>query len=165
MARKLTQGGETTAAMTELEIQMKCGTPERCILLAHSAPSVQMFYALRMRLETSTDAWLREFLNLDGLDSLLDSMCQMTGKGFTSFSDAILQLDCISCIRVILNTNIGLDFMVRNDTYTPKLALGMSTAYCQRILFFICITFVHVIFHVSIVSYTCISYRIEFYIF
>ncbi|XP_033743492.1 inverted formin-2-like [Pecten maximus] len=113
-------------SMTELEIQMRRGNPEKCILLSHSAPSVQMFYALRMRLESSSEVWLQEFLDLDGLQSLLTSLCQMTGRGFTSFSDAIFQLDCISCIRNILNTHVGLDFMIKNDGYTSKLALALN---------------------------------------
>ncbi|OWF54490.1 inverted formin-2-like [Mizuhopecten yessoensis] len=124
MARRRSDNVERS--MTELEIQMRRGTPEKCILLSHSAPSVQMFYALRMRLESSSEVWLQEFLDLDGLQSLLASLCQMTGRGFTSFSDAIFQLDCISCIRNILNTHVGLDFMVRNDGYTSKLALALS---------------------------------------
>ncbi|XP_069129228.1 inverted formin-2-like [Argopecten irradians] len=113
-------------SMTELELQMRRGNPERCILLSHSAPSVQMFYALRMRLESSTETWLQEFLELDGLQSLLTSLCQMTGRGFTSFSDAIFQLDCIACIRNILNTHTGLDFMIKNENYTSKLALALN---------------------------------------
>lgn len=112
------------ASLTELEVQMKKASPEKCISLSHSSPSVQMFYALRTCLETCSDTWLHEFLELDGLESLLDSLIQMTAKGFTSFSDAIHQLDCLACVRAILNTNTGLDFMVRHDMYTPKLSLG-----------------------------------------
>ncbi|XP_060080017.1 inverted formin-2-like [Ylistrum balloti] len=124
MVRRRSDNAERS--MTELEIQMKRGTPEKCILLSHSAPSVQMFYALRMRLESCSEAWLQEFLDLDGLQSLLTSLCQMTGRGFTSFSDAIFQLDCISCIRNILNTHVGLDFMIKNDGYTSKLSQALS---------------------------------------
>ncbi|XP_071126193.1 inverted formin-2-like isoform X2 [Mytilus edulis] len=114
------------ASLTELEVQMKKASPEKCISLSHSSPSVQMFYALRTCLETCSDAWLHEFLELDGLESLLDSLIQMTAKGFTSFSDAIHQLDCLACVRAILNTNTGLDFMVRHDMYTPKLSLALN---------------------------------------
>ena len=48
----------------------------------------------------------------------------MAGRGFTCFSDAILQIDCISCIRCILNTGIGLEYFVSNDVYTKKLTMG-----------------------------------------
>ena len=111
-------------SLTELEVQMRKASPKNCIALSHSSPSVQMFYALRTCLESCSDSWLHEFLELDGLQSLLDSLIQMTAKGFTSFSDAIHQLDCLACVRAVLNTNTGLDFMVRHDMYTPKLSLG-----------------------------------------
>ena len=68
----------------------------------------------------------QEFLELDGLDCLLDSLDQMAGRGFTCFSDAILQIDCIACIRCLLNTNIGLEYFISGDVYTKKLTMGMS---------------------------------------
>jgi hypothetical protein len=83
-----------------------------------------MFYALRLRLENTSEAWLREYLERDGLDSMLNSLCEMASKTFSSFSDAILQLDCVSCIRAVLNTSVGLDFMVKHEEYTAKLILG-----------------------------------------
>jgi len=68
---------------------------------------------------------LKEFLDLDGLDSLLDSLDQMTGRfGFTCFSDTILQIDCLSCIRSIMNTALGIEYFINNDVYTKKLTLG-----------------------------------------
>lgn len=88
-----------------------------------------MFYALRLRLENTSEAWLREYLERDGLDIMLHSLCEMTGKAFTSFSDAILQLDCVSCIRAILNTSVGLDFMVKHEDYTAKLILGLYSSF------------------------------------
>ena len=91
-----------------------------------------MFYALRLRLENTSEAWLREYLDRDGLDIMLNSLCEMAGRGFTSFSDAILQLDCVSCIRAILNTSIGLDFMVRHQGYTAKLILGECSVGLHR---------------------------------
>ncbi|XP_061183577.1 inverted formin-2-like isoform X2 [Saccostrea echinata] len=122
----LTMEEHRDSVMSELEIQMKNASPEKCITLSNSSPSVKMFYALRLRLENTTEAWLREYLERDGLDIMLNSLCEMTGRGFTSFSDAILQLDCVSCIRAILNTNVGLDFMVRHEYYTAKLILALN---------------------------------------
>uniref|UniRef100_K1RAT7 Inverted formin-2 n=1 Tax=Magallana gigas TaxID=29159 RepID=K1RAT7_MAGGI len=121
--------------LCELEAQMKNASPEKCITLSHSSPSVKMFYALRLRLENTSEAWLRDYLERDGLDIMLNSLCEMAGKGFTSFSDAILQLDCVSCIRAILNTSVGLDFMVKHDHYTAKLilaALNMNNTHPKK---------------------------------
>ncbi len=67
---------------------------------------------------------MQEFLHLNGLDSLLSSLDQMSGRGFTCFTDAILQMDCISCIRCVLNTSLGLDYFISSDVYTKKLTMG-----------------------------------------
>lgn len=72
------------------------------------------------------NVFFQEFLELDGLDSLLDSLDQMSGRGFTCFSDAILQIDCISCIRCVLNTRLGLEYFINSDVYTKKLTMGKS---------------------------------------
>ena len=62
----------------------------------------------------------------------------MAGRGFTCFSDAILQIDCISCIRCILNTNIGLEYFISNDVYTKKLTMGKSGfSFCEWV--YVCV--------------------------
>nr|KAG5690781.1 hypothetical protein BaRGS_015308 [Batillaria attramentaria] len=48
------------------------------------------------------------------------------GKSFTSFSDAILQIDCISCIRAILNTPLGIDHLLHSSDDTNKLVIGLN---------------------------------------
>ena len=67
---------------------------------------------------------LQEFLYLDGLDSLLDSLYQMSARSFTCISDAILQMDCISCVRCVLNNTLGLEFFINSDVCTKKLTMG-----------------------------------------
>lgn len=104
-----------------------------CVSVSHN-PSVQVYFALRRKIEQSDDDWLDEFLRLDGLESLLDSLCHMTGKAFTNFSDAILMLDCVCCIRSVLNRQIGLEFVLQQEgesSLTRKLitGTGVSKAY------------------------------------
>ncbi|KAL4230347.1 Inverted formin-2 [Mactra antiquata] len=116
---------------TSLELQQDLArsTPKQCVTLTHSVPSVQMYCALRSKLDSCSDKWLQEFLHRDGLDSLLDALYQMSSKGFVCFSDAILQMDCLSCIRCILNTSFGLDYFINNDLYTRKLTMGKYFIY------------------------------------
>ena len=47
-----------------------------------------------------------------------------TGNTFMSFSDAILQIDCISCIRAILNTRLGIDYLLHSASAANKLVMG-----------------------------------------
>lgn len=51
-------------------------------------------------------------------------------KAFTSFSDAILQIDCISCIRAILNTQTGIRHLLGSSAATNKLIMGRHTSGC-----------------------------------
>ena len=60
----------------------------------------------------------------------------MAGRGFTCFSDAILQIDCISCVRCILNTGIGLEYFVSNDVYTKKLTMGNVLVSFDKVIKF-----------------------------
>ena len=123
MLRRALMEEDRTITSEQLELHLETCNPQQCVMVAHS-PSVQVYYALRTKLEQSDEVWLQEFISLDGLNSLLESLYQMTGKSFTSFSDAILQLDCISCIRAILNTRVGLDYFLTNEKCARTLGLG-----------------------------------------
>ena len=101
--------------------------PARCVRLTHS-PSTHVYYALSKKIEASTAAWLSEFLSLDGLDSLLHSLILLAGRGLTSISDSVLQLDCLGCVRSILNTRVGLQYFLDQPGYTNQLALGKYIA-------------------------------------
>ncbi|KAH9510002.1 hypothetical protein Btru_044810 [Bulinus truncatus] len=117
----------STVTSQHLEHQLDGCDPLSCILYSHS-PSIQVYYALKNRLENSSEAWLQEFVSLDGLDSLLDSLCHMTGSKFSGFTDAILQIDCLSCIRAILNSRVGMDTIVNSSDGIYKLLKGFDLA-------------------------------------
>ncbi|CAL1538148.1 unnamed protein product, partial [Lymnaea stagnalis] len=70
----------------------------------------------------------QEFVALDGLDSLLDSLGHMIGPKFCGFSDAILQIDCLSCIRAVLNSRVGMDTLVNSQDCIFKLLKGVDLA-------------------------------------
>ncbi|KAL8612531.1 hypothetical protein ACOMHN_053596 [Nucella lapillus] len=115
----------TTVSSGQLEYHLDGTDAHACVVASHS-PSVHVYYALRSQLERCKPSWLQEFVALGGMDSLLDSLCQMTGKTFTSFSDAILQIDCISCIRAILNTHLGIHYLLNTPTAANKLVMGLE---------------------------------------
>ena len=70
--------------------------------------------------------WLRAFLELGGLDLLVSTLERLAAAkhDFSSFSDAILQLDCVACVRELLNTDIGMRWMVDNRGLVRKLVKG-----------------------------------------
>ncbi|GFN84974.1 inverted formin-2-like [Plakobranchus ocellatus] len=118
---------DVTVSSREMEHQLDDCDPKACVLYSHS-PSVQVYFALRNRLEKSSEAWLNEFIFLDGLESLLDSLCHMVGPKFCGFSDAILQIDCLSCIRAVLNSQIGMEALVSSPSSLKKLLKGVDLA-------------------------------------
>ena len=69
----------TAVASGRLEYHLEGSDAEACVVASHN-PSVHVYYALRSKLERCTATWLQEFVSLGGLDSLLDSLCQMTGR-------------------------------------------------------------------------------------
>ena len=50
-----------TVNNTTLELQQDLArsTPKQCVTLTHSVRSVQMYYALKTKLESCTDTWLQ----------------------------------------------------------------------------------------------------------
>ncbi|XP_076467924.1 inverted formin-2-like [Babylonia areolata] len=125
MMKATTSDSNSTLSSGQLEFRLDGTDAQACVMASHS-PSVHVYYALRSQLERCSVTWLQEFVSLGGLDSLLDSLCQMTGKTFTSFSDAILQIDCISCIRAILNTHLGIDYLLQTPSAANKLVMGLE---------------------------------------
>ena len=69
----------STTSSGHLEFRLDGSDAQACVVASHS-PSVHVYYALRSQLERSSPTWLQEFVSLGGLDSLLDSLCQMTGR-------------------------------------------------------------------------------------
>ena len=57
----------------------------------------------------------------------------MSAQRITAISDAMLMLECIQCIRLIINSHVGLQIIIQKNEYTKTLILGRY--------------FVHVHFH------------------
>ncbi|XP_070554154.1 inverted formin-2-like isoform X4 [Ptychodera flava] len=103
--------------------------PELCIQLLRM-PTVHNYAGLKKRLSRSSKEWMKEFLELDGMEVLVDSLERLSDKGFTSFTDAYLQIECIGCIKAVLNSKTGLNFIIETrevKQYTRNLASALDT--------------------------------------
>ena len=107
--------------------------PLRSVQLSHN-PSVHVYHALRLTVEQSNTPWLRAFLEQDGLGSLVEAVEQLSSTQFTGFSDAILLLDCIACVRSVLNTSLGMTHFLNSDIYMRKLVKGKPRSLYISIL-------------------------------
>ncbi|XP_038633960.1 inverted formin-2-like isoform X5 [Scyliorhinus canicula] len=119
---------KTAASNTDnTEANLENAEPELCIRLLQ-VPTVVNYSGLRKRLENSSNDWMVQFLELSGLDLLLEALNRLSGRGVARISDALLQLTCVKCVRAVLNSSSGIDYIVNNEGYVRKLSQALDTA-------------------------------------
>ncbi|XP_005285869.4 inverted formin-2 isoform X2 [Chrysemys picta bellii] len=109
------------------EANLENAEPELCIRLLQM-PSVVNYSGLKKRLESSDDTWMVQFLELSGLDLLLEALDRLSGRGVSRISDALLQLTCINCVRALMNSHKGIEYIVSNEGYVRKLSQALDTS-------------------------------------
>ena len=87
-------------------------------------PSLKTYTSLIRKLEGCSKKWLKEFLVLGGLTSLFEVLEKLSERGLARFSDAFLQLECVRCIKAVLNNVTGLEFISNNSSLTNQLITG-----------------------------------------
>jgi hypothetical protein len=90
--------------------------------------------------------WLLEFLECDGLGVLLESLNRLGDQRVHSVADTFTQMECMSCLRTVINFRPGLQYIVQRNEYTRKLAAGsvahfMDTAVPSAVVHYaVCLT-------------------------
>lgn len=103
---------------------------QSCVyLLRH--PSVINFSRLRKKLRSEDKRWVGDFLKRNGLELLFECLANL-GKYSGQFSTLVLRLECVMCIKTVMNSSIGLQYLSR-PVYAPKFAAGESL-YCGFML-------------------------------
>ena len=91
-------------------------------------PNSDTFFSLKQWLSSSSTPWLREFIRCQGLDRLIETLALLSQdrqtEEWSSISDAILQLDCMGCIREVLSHREGMEHLLENPRLIEKLVLG-----------------------------------------
>ena len=100
----------------------KDANPDFCVKLI-KCPSVSNYSGLKTKLQNSPNEWMVEFLEMGGMDALLQAM-EALSLGRLLFVDTVLQLECVRCIKEILNSRAGLEFMVERCQLTRRLGEG-----------------------------------------
>ena len=96
-------------------------SPEYCVRLL-KYPSVQNYCGMRGKLMCSSNDWMAEFLENDGMDVLLGALERLSSRKL--FVDAVMLLECTCCIKMVLNSKAGLEFMIGNRDFTRRLGRG-----------------------------------------
>ncbi|XP_065762926.1 inverted formin-2 isoform X2 [Muntiacus reevesi] len=109
------------------EANLESAEPELCIRLLQ-VPSVVNYSGLRKRLESSDGGWMVQFLEQSGLDLLLEALARLSGRGVARIADALLQLTCVSCVRAVMNSREGIQYILSNQAYVRQLSLALDTS-------------------------------------
>ena len=87
-------------------------------------PSLKTYSSLKAKLDICSKEWLTEFLELGGLSSLFEVLEKLSERGLGKFSDAFLQLECVRCIKAVMNNVTGLEYMANDSSLTRHLGTG-----------------------------------------
>lgn len=100
-----------------------------CVVELLRSPSVQIYSTLKRKLlkARSNPEWILQFLHNDGLELLFESLDEICRQKTSSFLDSVLQVGCVECIKIIMDTSIGLDYVVENKDFIPKFASALNT--------------------------------------
>ncbi|XP_053365519.1 inverted formin-2 isoform X1 [Clarias gariepinus] len=109
------------------EANLENAEPELCIRLLQ-VPTVVNYSGLKKRLEGSDETWMVQFLELSGLDLLLEALDRLSGRGCSRITDALLQLTCVNCVKAVMNSSIGIHFIMENEGYVRKLSQALDTS-------------------------------------
>ncbi|XP_021344592.1 inverted formin-2-like isoform X2 [Mizuhopecten yessoensis] len=102
--------------------------PEICVeIIGLPTFSLKSFCSLKKKIEHSKAEWIQGFLDNGGLDRLFDIVDNVGSKRVNQLSDAMLLLECVACIKSVLNSRLGLDYLVQNGAYTKKLVKALDT--------------------------------------
>lgn len=97
--------------------------PELCITLMDRGLN---FRGLMNRLKTANQQWMEQFLSQGGLTAIFDALEALGRLGFSSIVDALKQLECVSCIKAVMNNKFGLEFIIAQpgEGFIKKLTEG-----------------------------------------
>ena len=104
-------------------ISLAGAEPELCITLLSRGLN---FRGLMERLRSANQDWIEEFLTLGGLAAIFDALESLCAKGFSSIAGALKQLDCVNCVKAVMNNKFGLEFIIAlpGGGFVKKLAQG-----------------------------------------
>ena len=107
----------------EFEPNLEGADPELCITLFERGLN---FSGLKHRIRQADQPWIEGFLASGGLSAIFDSLEALGRKGFTSIADALRQLECVGCVKAVMNNRFGLEFIIHTpgEKFIQKLAHG-----------------------------------------
>ena len=87
-------------------------------------PSIQNYTSLKKFLSKCNRGWLEKFLQFEGMEVFLETMEMLCDQGCSSVVDAFIQLECILCIKAILNSTAGIEYIADSKNASVLIAKG-----------------------------------------
>lgn len=110
---------------------------ELCVRLL-SASSLQNFSGLKSKLQESSGQWIEDFIIHGGMEVLFQALDRLSQTGRMAFLEAFMQLECVNCIKAVMNSKQGLDSMTKNKTLVRNLAQGWLELIDRTLIVFLC---------------------------
>ncbi|GFW24709.1 drf_GBD domain-containing protein [Trichonephila clavipes] len=82
-------------------------------------PTPSLYLELRKYLKDPD--WARSFVKENGVETLLETLKSLQGR---NFEEVQLKVECGQCLRLVMDSRVGLDYIMENADYTQKLATG-----------------------------------------
>ena len=109
--------------------------PESCVNQFYESHD---FSVLRRALRQADEEWMEEFLQCDGLLAVFDALSAFNGPvteldaGGDGLLDALPQLECVECLKAVMNSPQGMEAMIRSEggRFVHRLVLGASSRSC-----------------------------------
>ncbi|XP_046369459.2 inverted formin-2-like [Haliotis rufescens] len=95
-------------------------------------PTVQNLAKLRKAIKSNDRDWMREFLEFDGLGLLFQCLKNLSSFKGVSLSDMVLRMECAMCVREVVNSQSGLDCLLKlkgkkDNIFGRRLAAALET--------------------------------------
>lgn len=102
--------------------------PELCVSLLR-IPSLKNFSALHPKLSKCSNQWMTEFLDLGGLAVLMNALeilsVRLSAQNYhIAFMDAFVALECVQCIKAVLNSQAGVFHFLSSPDLVCQLVYG-----------------------------------------
>ena len=93
------------------------------------------FTGLEHRIKSADQKWIEEFLEQGGLEMVFDALTALSNKGLSNLLDVVKQLECVRCIKSIMNHPFGIEYViVTGDRFVSRLVKGelsRLTTWCS----------------------------------
>lgn len=117
------EGDSTTDAQSAAE-QFEISFRARAL----RSPTISTYSDLKKKLTNCSKEWILNFLQANGLGILLQSLGKLSEKNSPCFVDTFIQLECVACVRAVMNSQSGLDYIIENPDFTRKFATGKNNS-------------------------------------